>query len=143
MEKIRELLNKLENGENLDIVDRFELAQGFRELIHFKDAYTGLYCMDCHPSELLEKLNNSQSDAHSLPIEDLEDLNKDWIKFVNNENFKKSPFIQLDGELNELNYLEIINDLCIQSLPPDLYENWVDIKESLIKNRRKLKINTK
>jgi len=74
------------------IVDHYKL----NKLIHHKDCTVGLFAFDSDPKKLMEKFNNSQSDAHGLPIEDFEQLNKDWIKFCNNENIIESPFFQIE-----------------------------------------------
>ena len=59
------------------------------------DYHHDLYAIDFNPRDLICRFVNSQSDACSLFTEDVDRLIEDWERWINNENFTKSPFIRL------------------------------------------------
>jgi hypothetical protein len=42
---------------------------------------------------------------------------------------------QIFIKTTEKEQIELLNEICIESLPPELFENWDKIKNELIKNR--------
>ncbi len=45
--------------------------------------------------------------------------------------------------MNENEIMNRVTDMCVQSLSPDFFSKWEDVKKELIKNRRKLNPNYK
>ena len=80
-----------------DYKDDYEeiINESTKDLQHHKDTTVGLWAFDCDPKELLNKLNNSQSDANPLELGEFEELIKCWNRFCNNKNSGKSPFFQI------------------------------------------------
>lgn len=73
------------------------LDEEFKKLQHHKDTTVGLFSIDFDPKQLLRRFINSQSDACQLLVEDAEQLQKDWERWLNNENHFKNPFFQIKG----------------------------------------------
>lgn len=67
-----------------------------KDLQHHKDTTVGLWAFDCDPKELLNKFNNSQSDAHSIECSEWEKLLEDWNRYVDNKNVIPSEFFQIE-----------------------------------------------
>lgn len=66
-----------------------------KELQHHKDTTVGLWAIDFDPKDLINRFISSQSDACSLVVEDADSLREDWEKFIDNKNYNKSPFFQI------------------------------------------------
>lgn len=67
-----------------------------KKLEHHKDTTCGLYAFDFEPKELLNKFNNSQSDANPIECSEFEELIKRWELFCNDEFIGKSPFFKIE-----------------------------------------------
>lgn len=97
------ILNHANNQSSEDILETELMADEIKklfdaelkELQHHRDTMIGLYAIDFNPKGLIKRFVNSQSDATRLPVEDVEDLVEDWVKWLNDENVGKSPFFQL------------------------------------------------
>ena len=72
-----------------------QTREELKDLQHHKDTTVGLWAFDCNPKELLNKFNDSQSDAHSIECGEFDQLIKDWEDFCDNHNFNSSPFFQI------------------------------------------------
>lgn len=78
-----------------DVHDAIYNHYKVKELQHSKQTTVGLYVIDFDPKELLNRFNNSQSDAHSIECEEWERLLEDWNSYIDNKNIGKSPFDQI------------------------------------------------
>lgn len=92
MEEIKKMIS---TGIKLKASDACELLDYIKELEHHKDTTLGLWAFDFDPKEILNKFNNSQSDAHSIECGIWEQLLTDWDKWLNNENYEESPFFKI------------------------------------------------
>jgi len=79
--------------------DEYLKAIGYEKhvkmLQHHYDTTIGLWAFDCDPKELLNKFNNSQSDANPIECGDFDDLVASWNKFCEDKYIGKSPFFQI------------------------------------------------
>jgi hypothetical protein len=89
-----ELIEQIQSGASLSDVIQL-LIEWQQPLEHHKDNTCGLYAFDCNPKELLNKFNNSQSDAHNIECVQFEQLIIDWERFCDDKNFIGSPFFRI------------------------------------------------
>ena len=73
-------------------------------------------------SETLTEFAQSKSDAVNIEALDFEELEKDYKSYMHDD--KGEPFI-----------IELIDQMCEESLPPNLFAYWLIIKHQLSINR--------
>jgi len=86
-----------EANQELDLVNITinALEKELKELRHLKSRVTGLYAIDFDPKQLVNRFINSQSDACNLEEEEAGKFHQDWGKWIDNENYVDSPFIEI------------------------------------------------
>jgi hypothetical protein len=72
-----------------------EIEKELDKLKHHEAATVGLFAIDFHPNELLNRFIDSQSDACGLLAEDAEQLQKDWERWLSDKNEAKNPFFRI------------------------------------------------
>lgn len=78
-------------------------------------------------TNLLNEFFNSKSDANiNLESTNQEQLEKDFQNYFTNDR-------------GELDALDFVNEICIESLDPESFEKWDDVKKVLKSNRKLLK----
>lgn len=78
-------------------------------------------------TNILQDFFNSKSDANEyLEAKNKEKVELDFQNWVTNDR-------------GELSVLDVVNEMCIESLSPDTFEKWEKIKQELKNNRRLLK----
>lgn len=95
IESINELIDGKRDVDEASIKNIQEFVNHYELMSHHKATTVGLFAIDFNPDLLLQKFNNSQSDAHGIEAGDFEKLNDDWIKYMHDENHFKSPFFQI------------------------------------------------
>lgn len=79
-------------------------------------------------TNILQNFFNSASDANEfLEATKQEKIENDFQNWVENNK-------------GELIVLDAVNEMCFQSLSPEIYEMWGKVKDELINNRAKLKL---
>ena len=77
-------------------------------------------------TNLLREFFNSKSDANEL----LEASNQETLEK------KFQAFMTDEGEKHGMDF---VNEMCLESLPPDMFEKWDEIKSALKESRITLK----
>ncbi|MFD2921978.1 hypothetical protein ACFS6H_19820 [Terrimonas rubra] len=77
-------------------------------------------------TNILHEFFNAQSDNSKLETSSQETLENEFQQYMTN------------GE-GELNAMDFVNEICLESLSPECFEQWVKVKEELKKNRRLFK----
>jgi len=78
-------------------------------------------------TNLLNEFFNSKSDANtSLEATNQEQLEKDFQAYLTNDR-------------GELDALDFVNEMCLESLDPETFEKWEEVKKVLKSNRSLLK----
>lgn len=91
--------------------------------------------------------NNSAAVIRPLPVKDfgihLPDMRMVWEKFYQSQNQEVSneQLSPLSNNLDNADLLsfERVNQMCIESLSPDLFGKWEEVKDRLLLNRAALR----
>jgi len=77
-------------------------------------------------SNILDDFSQTKSDAVSIEASQFENLEEQFYWFVKQD-------------LGERFILDLTNQMCEESLSPELFEKWEEVKNSLSNNRKGLK----
>lgn len=65
--------------------------------------------------------------------------NNDLLESVNKEKLERGFQTFITNDRGELSVLDSVNEMCLESLSPETFEKWEEVKNELKQNRRLLK----